>query len=227
VRASSIRISCPSAVPNSNFVSAMMIPSRGRYSAAFPYRARTTERTFSAISLPTIAIIPVEGDVLVVSPLLLLRGGVKIGSGSRSDSRSPREAEFRTPPPSPCTPPIRSRRGTPDDALHRQRLRLAAQHRPPAQGVGVRPRGGWEPVDVDGDHMVGDDACELIEPECGDPVQNLPFPGSRPASPRRRRRAGRTPPEEFAVHLVVSPDFPRPAISNRKDSFQPRAVRHV
>ena len=72
--------------------------------------------------------------MLMSWPLCALVAGVKIGSGSRSDSRSP--AGSRMPQTSPVADvvlPARSRQIAARDALDRQRLGARDQHRSAAQ----------------------------------------------------------------------------------------------
>ena len=75
-------------MPSSNFVSAMMIPRASACSAAKVYSAIATRSTSASRSAPTSS---AAWSRLMFSscPVCAFVAGVKIGCGSRSDSRRP------------------------------------------------------------------------------------------------------------------------------------------
>ena len=124
-------------------------------------------------------------------PVAALVAGVKIGSGSRSDSRSP--AGSLTPHTDPdllIFLPARAGQIAARDALDRKRLCLSDQHRSALQHVGVRAGGGGEVVDARRAHVVGDDVARFSEPERRQLCEHLPLVGdARPKHVVKGRNA--------------------------------------
>ena len=73
---SSIRISSPSSTPNSNLVSAMMMPRSSAYSAPNVYSSSAMSRTFSAISRPIRSTVLSNETFSSWSPIAALVDGV-------------------------------------------------------------------------------------------------------------------------------------------------------
>ena len=129
------------------------------------------------VSRPTIR--PASSSLMLTScPLAAFVAGVKIGSGSLSDSRSPagqRDAAYR--PGLLIFLPPRAREVAARDAFDWKWLRFANEHRPACQDIGVLPRGGGEVFDARRAHVVGNDVARFPEPERRQLRQNLSLVG--------------------------------------------------
>ena len=88
MRTSSIRISSPSENPNSNFVSARMMPRSRAWAAANSYTPSVSSFSRSASPRPIRSAVS-SNEMFWSWPVASFVEGVKIGSGRRSDSASP------------------------------------------------------------------------------------------------------------------------------------------
>ena len=163
--------------PNSNLVSATMMPRCSACAAPREYSRSVRLRSFSIVSRPTIR--PASSSLMLMScPVAALVAGVKIGSGSRSDSRSPaRQPDAADRSGLLIFLPARARQISARDALDRKRLRLSDEHRSALQRVGMRAGGGGEVLDARRAHVVGNDVARFSEPERRQLGEHLPLVG--------------------------------------------------
>jgi hypothetical protein len=173
---------------------------------------------------------PLEGDVLVVPSLLLLRRRRKDRLREAGGLREPlRQGEAAHLAVLLVFGPAGPGEISADDALDRKRLGLAAQHRAALQHLRVCACGSGKLAHIDGNHVIGNDLFEPPEPERGNAVQYLPFP----RDPVGHHHVERGEPvgghqEEPAVRFVDVPHLAAPEeLHSREIRLHDRLKFHV
>ena len=139
------------------------------------YRRSVNCRSRSMVSVPTIR--PASSSLILTScPVAALVAGVKMGSGSRSDSRSAgRQLDAAHRSALLIFLPSRPRQVPARDAFDRKRLGLADQHRPPAERIRIAMSGSRVVLRPRRAQVVRHDVARFAEPERRQLRQHLAF----------------------------------------------------